>query len=776
MRSSLGDVAPMAGLSETAGVAVRNPRESGAPGARQARVGRGARRRTHRRVGLLASALIAFVAALVVSAPAALAQGSNGGGGSGYYVTFVARYCHAYTDIFANRQRNNIQESLKDLGPDSQYDDSGVLVNPVDESEYPQSKCNPLPGWVFTLGHGYVSRAVSGPWGSLSKVTDPFPRLPVTHLSTPLLDQDALPVDRERLYGAVTIELTKQERAQANTPDQLWVQGGTPKDPVLTGLYPGPTYGFGALRCATDNLNGDNVEYIFFPAGVRHVFCFAYYVKPAPTSGLITIKKQVVGAPPGENPSFPFSGTISFDPNGFTLANGESIALYRAGGATWNVTEGRVDNYRLSSLVCVAKTSSGGPGKSTTTVTGSTAAINLVASESVTCTYTNAYVPPPGGLSIRKVTTGGVGSFTFVVRSASGHTRVVKATTTEPGVPVDAVPSLTSLPPGTYTIRERPTPSTAGRWKLVAAHCGDVSESTSKAITVEIKSGTNTECIFRNVFIPRGSISITKTTVGATGVTSFLINSRSGPAVQYLQHATTTSSGVPANAIPATPADATDHLRLGSYAITEQFPASTPAGGWSLETVVCNGSVEPFEQGTVEVKLTAAQPNVHCAFTNVFTTTPQPPTPPTPPPTPPTPPPTPPAPPYQVSDLMVTKHATPTVAAQDEVVSYRISVKNLGPDAAERVELTDRILGQLVSANSPAGRCAGQPRVVCALGTIKAGATVVVTIRVRLNLPPSTLINRAVVGTATDESNLANNVATAKVKVIKAPVPPPGRG
>ncbi len=723
------------------------------------------------------SASIGCAALLGLLAGPALAQGSTGGG-SGYYVTFVARWCSRYTDIFANRNRNNIQESLQDLGPDSQYDESGRLVNPVDESKYPQSRCSVLPGWQFTLGRGYESRAVSGPWGSLSIVTNPFRRAPiVTKVSTPLLDQDGVRIDRLPIFGAVTIELSKQERQQASNPDQLWAQGGTPTDPVLAKKYPGPKYAFGALRCATDNLNGDNVEYIYFPAGVRHVFCYAYYVKPAPTAGVITIKKQVTGAPPGENPSFPFTGSVSYDPSGFELSNGDHIDFYRAGGASWTVTEGAVDNYRLTSLVCIAKTAAGKPGKSTIVISGSTATIGLVAGENVTCTYSNTYVPPPGGLTIRKLTTGGVGSFSFVVKSTSGKNYKVKATTTKPGVPVDALPSLTSLPPGTYTIRELPNSSPDGTWRLVSARCKNLTESRTKPITVVIISGVNTACTFTNVFIPRGSITIAKITQGATGTTNFLISSRSATTVQYLQHATTTATGVAADAVPATPADATDHLRLGSYAITEQFPPSTPAGGWTLDSIVCNGVLQPFDEGTVVIALTRGDPHVRCVFTDTFTSTPEPPAPPTPPPTPPTPPqPPPPAPGYQVADLVVTKHALPTVVAKGDVVSYRITVKNRGPDPAQRVTLDDQLLGQLVSIESSAGRCTGQSRISCQLGTVKAGSQVVVIARVRLNISPSTYTNRAVVGTATAETSLADNVATAKVRVIKPPVPPPGRG
>ena len=134
-------------------------------------------------------------------------------------------------------------------------------------SSPPQTNCQPLPGWQFTLGTGYESRAVTGDWGSLSKVTGAYDTSIVTQDSTPLLDDDASPVPDTTVAGATTIELTDAQRAQANNPDQLWAQGGTPTDPVLAQMYPGPEYGFGTLRCATDNLNGDNVEFIYFPAG-----------------------------------------------------------------------------------------------------------------------------------------------------------------------------------------------------------------------------------------------------------------------------------------------------------------------------------------------------------------------------------------------------------------------------------------------------------------------------------------------------------------------------
>ena len=63
----------------------------------------------------------------------------------------------------------------------------------------------------------------------------------------------------------MTIGLNR-DQVDASAGNHLWLQGGTPTDPVLFGdpQFAG-RYGFGALRCAIDDLNGDNVETIQFP-------------------------------------------------------------------------------------------------------------------------------------------------------------------------------------------------------------------------------------------------------------------------------------------------------------------------------------------------------------------------------------------------------------------------------------------------------------------------------------------------------------------------------
>jgi hypothetical protein len=170
---------------------------------------------------------LALSVGLVVAAGAmALEPGIALAQGSGYFVTFVARSCPSYSDVFANKARNDIQESLENLGPDSPYNNnSSALVSPLYEGRPPQTACSPLPNWQFTLGTGYQSMAVSGPWGNLSKVTDPFSTSIVTQASTPLYNGQHQQVDDLSIAGAVTIELTDEERQQASNASQLWAQG-----------------------------------------------------------------------------------------------------------------------------------------------------------------------------------------------------------------------------------------------------------------------------------------------------------------------------------------------------------------------------------------------------------------------------------------------------------------------------------------------------------------------------------------------------------------------
>ena len=129
----------------------------------------------------------------------------------------------------------------------------------------------------------------------------------------------------------------------------LWIQGGTPTDPVLASVPAfADEYGFGALRCAIDNLNGDNVEWIKFPTGSRHVYCFAYYVDAAaderddrdPQGGLATRRRPTRRSP--SRATSPTRPTARFP---LTVTNGQAglgdllPRRHRPGDAPWTVRE-----------------------------------------------------------------------------------------------------------------------------------------------------------------------------------------------------------------------------------------------------------------------------------------------------------------------------------------------------------------------------------------------------------------------------------------------------
>ena len=421
---------------------------------------------------------------------------------------------------------------------------------------------------------------------------------------------------------------------QANASD-LWVQGGTRTEPVADP----DTYAFGALRCATDNVNGDNVEYVAYPTGKNHVFCFAYYVSPAPTAGTIKIVKTLTpeSAPTQE---IPFQGNISYAAGGaFTIsASGKkagSISFIRAGGRTWSFKEIVPAGLVLNDLSC-----SSAKGTSTWTITKPAADVALAAGDTVTCTFANGpFVPgpEPGGLIIRKVTRGGLGTFPFSVTGKADAS--LEATTTEEGVAAEAQPEGSpKFPPGDYRIEET-LPSTAhGDWKLSSVFCNtntkQIIDGTAVNFTVPDQGGV---CTFTNTFTPAGSIILRKSTIGATGTFKFAIRPQFGEVTELTQSVTTTST-LATDSKRAT-GDPTNHIPLGVYTVQETTASAQGDNGlWRVDSVICDGVPQQSFEGGLRIELTTDKPDRDCTVTNELIKSPDPPEPPEPePPTPPTP-------------------------------------------------------------------------------------------------------------------------------------------
>ena len=701
-----------------------------------------------------AGALLAAMALMCALAAGASAQGTKK---SNLLVTFVARVCPTYTDITANRARNDIQESLRDLGEDTPYT-SGQAIDPAIEAAH-QPNCSPLPGWVFTLGTGYRTKAVSGPWGALSVVTGAYPGAVTTLPSTPLLDPSGQATG-ESIAGAATIELTQAQAEQAARGNSLWVQGGTPTDPILNQPHPGE-YGFGALRCALDNLNGDNVEWVGFPSGARHVFCYAYYVQPPPTSGTIIIRKQIQ-APAGTSESFVFQGNLTFNSNGMfniPVASGQTSAQQtfirgqvRPGEPPWIVQELVPPNWRLSGLACVSQT---GQSPSVVLPAEAEATIVLAASDTVTCTYTDEFVPPPGGLLIRKVTYGATGSFGFTATpSGGGAAASATAETTHEGEAVDATPSPLSLNAGQYSLSETSPSSDAGRWSLSAVNCDGQELALTQPISVSIVSGAGTVCTLTNTFVPLGSITLAKVTQGALATTGFLITPTSGTPFELHQSARTTHEGVAATAT----GDPSNHLELGRYLIQETTPEPVGTGQWELTSVQCGGHEVPFANGQAAVTLSEKAPDVRCVFTNTHRTTPLPPIPPGPGP--------------EQADISVAKHAMSSQVTLGSAITYVLTVHNAGPGRAEDVVVDDQPSGPatLLRAHPTQGTCGVSLPLRCLIGQLDRGATAEITV-VLLPHTAGTLTNEAIAGTSSPDPDYSGNLAYAHVHVVRRSTP-----
>jgi uncharacterized repeat protein (TIGR01451 family) len=710
-----------------------------------------------------------LIAGLVTLAALALPQAAgaqiDGASNSKTLLTLVARECSDYSDIRANLARNNIQESLQDLGADTLYV-SGEPINPAKEL-LGQPACRPITGWRFTIGDGIAGNTVDGVWGKLSVVTNPDGQA-TTRASVPARDFDGDPIANATVAGAVTVGLTQAQIDRASR-GALWIQGGTTTDPVLfTGPPFAGRYGFGALRCAIDNLNGDNVETTAYPTGTRHMYCYAYYVTPPPSSGTVIIRKVVEGSEADE--TFGYGGNISYNPGGtfsLTASDGDPDSIEfvraetRAGDAPWTVTEDAHEGWTLTNISCTSQTGS----TTATDLAAREVDITLVAGDTVTCTYTNRLTPPAGALLLRKVTLDGTGSFPFTIRDEDGDVvRRRTLTTRRPGG-IGAL-RLFVLDPGRYEISERRPVSRDGVWRLTRVKCNGRERDAGEPVTVNITGGRGAVCTFTNRLDRPGRIAISKVTLGGVGTAGFVVSPLGDPAEQRRQFATTRREGVPARAR----GQSTSELRFGRYVIQETALSADQEELWSLTAVTCNRRLVPFEQGRAIVRVSRGAPVQRCTFVNLRQPDPDPPPSPDPDPTPdPTPDPEPGG---DEPDLAIEKRQVSSTGGPIPTLTFRLRVTNNSEVTAENVVVTDRLAAGTVyvSARPSQGRCfqRGARLVICTLGDLEPGASATIRVRVQ-QVDPQAAVNLAVVGSGSPEEVLRNNVAGARVSAVQRP-------
>ncbi len=584
-----------------------------------------------RRVTVGMVALLALIGLPASVSPAAASASPAATAPSGLQVTLVARSCPTYTDVTANRARNNIQESLRDLGADTLYGNGEPIS--VAKEDAGQPACTPIPNWTFTLGSGYRTGNPENP----SVVTGANGSA-VTAASTPELDQYGNDTGRT-VAGAVTVTLTDAQAQLASRSSSLWVQGGTPTDPLNDAQFPG-VYGFAALRCAIDNLNGDNVEWVGFPQGTSHVFCYAYYVTPPPGAATIVVKKQTVDAANDalnlpQATSFAFQGNVSYNNQPLQGAFSVPVAAGSSTGTTtfirgetgtpaspdsppWQFNELANGGWALVDATCVSSSGQSrfaiDPDTSETTIT------KLVEGDTVTCTYRNRPVQA-GDLALTKVTRNGYGGpFSFAVTPPRTSPSTFTASTTQPDVPVLVHEEPAGGPLGTYSVAETlPATSAAGSWAMTEVTCigaTPVVDLAHDSFTVDVTTDNQAAaCQVANTFTPTASITIRKITVAGTTTADFDVTALdpTGPSPQpsLNQTATTVTPGVAATAT----GDPTTGLALGTYQIYETSLAPSDTGVWRLTGLDCGAIVDG---ASTEVTLTEETPHVTCTFTDTL--------------------------------------------------------------------------------------------------------------------------------------------------------------
>lgn len=529
----------------------------------------------------------------------------------GYTLTLVARQCPRYSDVMANGSRSNIMEALQDLGKDSVYSRGQPVSPDIDEPNDPN--CTPLNGWKFDIGTSYKKP------GQLSVVTGRFATAGPTTDNVPWLGQDGLPTGRT-LDGAVVYHLTDAD-VENSTHQSLWVQGGLVDDPEMDKTF-GSKYGFASLRCAIDNWNADNVEYVAYPQSARNVFCYAYYVTPRPDAGTVTIKKEVTS--PGVSQGFTFTSNLSYDPSGTfplqvnngTPASEDFIRAQSSSfGGPYDVTEQIPAGWSLTGLACESTR-----GTSTWTIDrpGAHVSIDLMAGDHVTCTYRDSPPPPPHRpvLTVAKITSGGTGGpFRFAVDGPVSHD--LTATTSAAETATEATEGGTSpddYVAGDYTITETmPAPTEAGHWQFQEAYCNAHPIRAARATArteairqVKLTDNEGQDCYFRNTFVPNGHLIIRLKTLGGTGTGWFyrVVNGQNTNA----HSATTTSPGVPATAFDQ------GGLPLEQYIVQSATPLTDPdRGTWKFVSFTCDkGSYTPSTPQNLAITLTRSEPLADC--------------------------------------------------------------------------------------------------------------------------------------------------------------------
>jgi hypothetical protein len=359
---------------------------------------------------------------------------------------------------------------------------------------------------------------------------------------------------------------------------------------VSEGTTPGWT--FTGVDCVGDEPNtgtGATVN-VNIQAG-ENVTCTYHNVKDAK----LTINKVTAPADSGAA-TFPFTtsfGAPAFSLDTHTAGHQTTSFTFHAGSfGSKSVTEGTTVGWNLTDVTC----------DKTNTGTGSTATVNLVAGDNVTCTFTNKKAATFTLVKVTQPADSGSDTFSYAV-SGDGTTTPVVLDTHTAGNNTQQF-TFTGLPGHDYGVKSAIESVTAG-WVLTTATCsgGTDTDATLAGVSVNVQPGDNVTCTYTNV--KDATLTIVKVTDPAdSGTATFPF---------------TTSFGAPAFSLDTHTAghnskSFTFHAGdFGSKSVTE---GSTT--GWAFISKDCSGATDTGTGKTATVNIVAGA-SVTCTFHNQIT-------------------------------------------------------------------------------------------------------------------------------------------------------------
>ena len=315
--------------------------------------------------------------------------------------------------------------------------------------------------------------------------------------------------------------------------------------------------------------------------------------------GTIVIIKDTI---PNDAQDFEFSSTGGLSPANFNLDDDDDAALSNVQTFTdvvpgdYTIAEAAVPGFELTALTCVDPDG----GTVTNTAAGS-AAIDLDAGETVTCTFENTKLGtiiitkntvPDDGQDFSFAATGGLSPDTFMLDDDADLT-------------LPNVHTYSDVSPGTYTVAE----SAVSGFLLTALTCTDPDDGTvtvleSGSAVIDVDPGETIVCSFENTKL--GTLIIVKDTIPDDP--------------QDFSYATT-GGLIPANFILDDDADAT---RANSQTFHDVLPgnytvAEAAVAGFKLTAFSCvdpdGGTTTDTANGTAAIDMDPGE-TITCTFEN----------------------------------------------------------------------------------------------------------------------------------------------------------------